>query len=115
MAYPQTYMGMKVVDTPFSIANGQVLMLPSTDRGAIPAENDKIKIEVAGFSVHDDAEKKESSLIWIFGFTSKIDQKIEKVKIEEIATGSAVAPMVQDDAPRLKGQTWSTHTPTEWP
>lgn len=110
-AFSQTYMGQKVVNMPFPIAGGKILMLPVTDGGPIPAQNDKIKIQVAGFHVGPRKDnKKIPELTWVFGFTSKNDQKIKKVSIEEIASDDPTIQPIHDDTPQLKDNDWSAST-----
>jgi hypothetical protein len=104
----QQYMGHTVTYMSFPIAGGKAVSLPVTDAGPIPAENDKIKIEVAGFNVGPlKSESKIPALIWIFGFTSKMNQKIEKVKIDEVFSRDSATTVLVDEAPKLKDATWS--------
>src|SRR5262245_3491918 len=80
----RTYMGQKVVDAPFIVAGGtKTLRLPVTDGGPIPAEDERIKIQVAGFLI----SRKEPSptITWRFAFTSKHPQVIEQVVVEELS------------------------------
>jgi hypothetical protein len=105
----------QVVEMPFPIAGGQILRLPVTDGGPVPAENDKIKIEVAGFIIGPSAaDPTVPSLIWMFNFATKTDQKIEQVVIEEVAASDSAKLMLVDDRPNLKQGSWAGRsTPTK--
>jgi len=109
--FAQEYMGHKVINMPFPLAGGEIVSLPVTDAGTIPAENEKIKIEVAGYNVGPiPGQEKVPGLFWIFGFTSKLNQKIESVIVQEVFSTDKAISVVDDEAPSMKGVTWSTHT-----
>lgn len=104
-------MGYKVTSMSFPLADGVTVLLPVTDAGPIPAENEKIKIEVAGYNVGPiPGQEKVPGLFWIFGFTSKLNQTIESVEVEEVFANDKAILVVDDQTPSLKGVTWSTHT-----
>lgn len=110
-ASQRSYHGQKVTDMPFPVAGGTTLMLPVTDGGPIPAQNDDIKIQVAGFVLHRAADHRSApELSWTFAFTSRTGHRIEQVLVEEVGQGSTPRLMLADGAPRLEGGNWSGST-----
>ena len=108
---PRTHMGQRVIDAPFPIAGGQTLMLPVTAGGTVPAENDKVKIQVAGFVTGPSKSIPQGrTLTWIFSFTLKTSQPVEQVTVEEVAPGDPAVLMVRDEAPKLDRNDWSGRT-----
>jgi len=106
-ANSREYMGYKVVNVPFPIAGGETVRLPVTEVGAIPAENRKALIEVAGFSVGPSNEDpKQAVLRWHFGFTSKRLKDLESVEVAEVSPSDVVVPLVLDLNPRLSEDYW---------
>ena len=104
---PRTHMGERVIDAPYPIAGGQTLMLPVTAGGTVPAENDKAKIQVAGFITGPSKSNPQGrTLTWTFGFTSKTSQPIEQVIVEEVAPSDPAVLMVRDEAPKLERNYW---------
>ncbi len=107
-ASPRSHMGRPIVDTPYKIAGGQTLMLPVTAGGTVPAENDRVKIQVAGFITGPSKSNPQGRMLtWTFGFTSKTSLPIEQVIVEEVAPSDPAVMIVRDDAPKLEGNNWS--------
>src|SRR5688572_23781460 len=77
------FMGMEVVDMPFAVAGGEVLMLPATDGGPIPAEDDRFRVEVAGFNLTRTGTG--PALAWGFTITAKQPVELESVEVVELA------------------------------
>ena len=111
----RTYMGYRVDDTPIVIADGSTIVVPMTDGGPIPAESDAFKIEVAGITVGlSKTSPDQRQLVWVFGLTSKLDQPLAQVKIEQVAPGQSIKLLVDDGVPVIKGKSWSgSSDPTE--
>lgn len=104
-----SYAGYQVVEAPFPIVGGEIVTVGLTERGAVPVENDKIKIEAAGFTVQaSKSTPGGATLTWIFALTSKTAQKVEQVSVEEVFTGETAVMYLQDKSPRLsKEGMWS--------
>jgi len=69
----RTYMGHKVIESPFELSGGEVVKLPITDDGPIPAETDSYKVEVAGFSVgKSETQSHTAELTWGFALRWRI-------------------------------------------
>jgi hypothetical protein len=99
--------GQKIANMPFPIAGGQTVLLPVSDGGPIPAENDEVKIEVAGFVIGPSpTDPKVPLLTWKFAFTPKKGQTIEQVVVEEVAAADAAQLLVSDEIPRLDEGFW---------
>jgi len=95
-------------EMPFPIAGGKILRLPVADGGPLPAENDQIKIQVAGFITGPSTSNPAiPALTWTFGFKTKTDQKIEQVMVEEVGAGDAAKLMLVDDNPSLEQGAWT--------
>jgi len=104
----KTYMGYKVFDVSYPVANNQILSFPTTDAGPIPAENDNYKIEVTGFSVGPSKEDpKKALLTWHFTVKSKKINKIETIQIDEIAPTYVEKMVLIDTDPTIKNGLWS--------
>ena len=93
----------------FPIAGGQTITLPFTDAGAIPAENDRVKILTAGFGIGPSKQnKKQAELFWGFDFEAKSSlEKLETVAVEEVSPSKTAVSFIQDTAPVLKNGVWS--------
>ena len=104
----KTYMGYKVIDESFKISGGEVITLPITNAGPIPAENDYYKIEVAGFSAGPSKEhQNQTCLNWNFAFSAKKTVLLQQVKIELVAPGNESKVIIQDRTPIIKRYVWS--------
>src|SRR6185312_9339704 len=75
----------------------------------ISAENEKAKILVAGFVVRPSKEgAKNAVLAWAFDFAAKPSlQKLESVRVEEVAPSTSPVILVEDNSPVLKNGVWS--------
>jgi hypothetical protein len=108
--FAETYNGLKVFNMSFQIAGGETLKLPATDGGPLPAQNDNIKIDAAGFIVSPSKANPELlAVTWVFAFISKKDQKIERVTVEEVVPSKTAILVFEDEAPKLEGKRWSGH------
>lgn len=104
----RTYMGYKVFDVSYPVANNQILSFPVTDAGPIPAENDNYKIEVTGFSVGPSTEDpKKALLTWNFRLRTKKASKIETIQIDEIAPTYVEKMVLKEVNPKIKNGLWS--------
>ncbi len=100
---PRTYMGYAVREMQFPIAGGEVVSLPVTDAGPIPAENRAFKIEVAGFSITPALfEPKRATLTWQFSLTAKSGKALDRVVVEEVFPSDTAQVLVDDRTPALK-------------
>ena len=106
-----TYMGYEVDQESFKIAGGDKVKLPVTKAGPIPAENERIKIEVAAFDIA--MRSKPQILTWRFGLLSKVAQKIEKITVEQVYEVDQPRLMLEVSDPELKGNTWYGITKAE--
>lgn len=112
VALGREFMGQKVIETPFVLAGGTTVTLPMTDAGAVPADDGKVKIEVAGLIIEPSAENpKRASLIWTFGLTSKSIKNIESISVAEVAPTETEIVLVNDQAPTLTKKYWIGSSP----
>lgn len=88
----------------FVISGGEVVSLPVAKGGALPSENEDIKIEVAGFLM--DGAKKE--LTYTFGFSLKSEASITSVRIEDVSDTTSEL-MVNDVKPK-SGKYWKGYS-----
>jgi hypothetical protein len=102
----RTYMGYPVTDMPFKLAGGQIVNLPVTDDGPLPAENYLVKIEVAGFSLMPADSAATSTLTWTFAFKSKRGMKLEAVTVEQVYPDTVGVELVKDTTPSMTDRTW---------
>jgi hypothetical protein len=111
VALGREFMGHKVIETPFAIAGGTTVVLPMTDAGAVPAEDGKVKIEVAGPIINISKENsKLAVLTWTFGLTAKI-KDIESISVAEVAPTETEIVLVNDQMPKLAKKYWIGSTP----
>lgn len=102
------YMGYKVFDVSYPVANNQILSFPITEAGVVPAENDNYKIEVTGFSVGPSQEDpKKALLTWQFTLRTKKANKIETIQIDEIAPTHVEKMVLKEVNPKIKNGLWS--------
>jgi len=95
-------------DMPFPIAGGQILRLPVADGGSVPVENDRSKMQGAGFFTGPSTSNPAiPALTWTFGFKTKTDQKIEQVMVEEVGASDTAKLMLVDGSPNLKQGAWA--------
>lgn len=115
VALGREFMGRKVIETPFVLAGGTTVMLPMTEAGAIPADDGKVKIQVAGFVIKPSTENpKRATLVWTFGLTSKSLKNIESISVAEVAPADTEIVLVNDLAPKLTKKYWmGSSTPVE--
>ena len=100
----ETYMGYKVVSMPFNIAGGDVIYLPVTDAGVIPAEDKGFKMQFAGFTVAESkTHKNEAELVWGFAFSSTNNEKIRSIIVEEIAPTPVIKQLIKEENPNVVG------------
>ncbi|MBB1271186.1 hypothetical protein [Shewanella sp. SR44-3] len=103
----ETYMGHDVVSMPFNIAGGNIIHLPVTDAGVIPAESNGFKMQVAGFMVGESKiNKNEAELIWNFAFSSANNEKIRNIVIEELAPTKVIKVLAKVENPQLTDGRW---------
>ena len=74
-----------VQEMPFKIAGGKTINVKISDQGAVSAENEKIKITATAVLVGPSRESKAMpALIWSFGLTSKTNDEISKITVENV-------------------------------
>lgn len=96
-------MGYEVREMQFPIAGGEVVSLPVTYAGPIPAENRAFKIEVAGFNIQPALfEPKRATLVWQFSLTAKSLKALDRVVVEEVFPSDVAKVLVDDKAPSLQ-------------
>ena len=96
-------------DESFVIAGGQTILLPVNEAGPISAENERVKILMAGFAVGPlKTNPKQAVLGWAFDFEIKAPVKrLEAVKVEEVSPSTSPVTLIEDNAPALKNGVWS--------
>jgi hypothetical protein len=92
------------------VAEGKTISAVVDDQGPFPAEDARVKIEVAGILVMLEKERKEPQLVWNFSFRSKVNQSISGVKVDDV-TKDPVASLVTDGHPVLKESVWRGTAP----
>ena len=110
-ALGREFRGHQVIDTPFEIAGGKTVVLPITDAGAIPAEDRKARIEVAGFVIaRSKDDPRLAMIVWSFGLTNKPLKNVESIEVAEVAPAKAVVTLVHDTAPTFEKKYWKAGT-----
>ena len=75
----------------YQIAGGKTIRLPVYAGGARSSETARIKIDVTGFMIDGD----KAELTYVFGFTSKTNQALRAVTVEDV-TGATAVTLVDD-------------------
>ena len=88
------------------IAEGRTISATFDDRGPFPAEDARVKVEVAGILVRFREDRKEPQLVWNFSFRAKVSQLLSGVKVDDV-TEDPVVGLVNDSHPTLKENLWS--------
>jgi hypothetical protein len=88
------------------IAGGKTISATVDDRGPFPAEDARVKIEVAGILIRFREDRKEPQLVWNFSFRAKVSQPVSWVKVDDV-TEDPVVGLVSDSQPALKENVWS--------
>jgi hypothetical protein len=97
----------KVLKLPFKIAGVGWVDLPVSTAGALPAEDRKTRIEVAGLVVGPDKEDpRKATLAWTFGFTNKSMKVVESVRVEEVSPATVAILKIDDPTPALRDRYW---------
>src|SRR5262249_6579694 len=96
---------VRVID--FKIAGGKTVAVSVTDSGPVPAENDRVKIEVAGMLILPSFQgRKGPFFLWNFAFRSKDGRPVSGVLIEDV-TVDPIIELVADQKAHLQDGTWS--------
>jgi len=96
-----------IKEIPFKIAGGKTISVKVSDRGALAAENDKIKITAASVLIGPSRQNsKAPALIWSFGFKSKTNDAIAKITVENVFPSDPAVLLIKDDHPKLKNGSW---------
>ena len=105
----------KTFKLPFKIAGVGWMDLRVSTAGALPAEDRKVRIEVAGILVSPSKEEpKRANLLWTFGFTNKGMKAVESVRVEEVSPTEVAITRVDDASPEFKDGYWiGNSVPTE--
>ena len=75
----------------YQVAGGRTVQLPVSAAGARSSETVNIKIDVTGFMIDGD----KAELTYEFGFTSKTNQALRAVTVEDV-TGATAVTLVDD-------------------
>jgi len=106
-----TYMGYQVFYKNYQIANDEIISLPITKAGPIPAEDKSYKIEVAG--IMTGPSKKEigkSSLVFGFSFSIKKSNQLSRVLVEQVYPAKQSIVLIEDNNPKNENKSWSNRT-----
>ena len=88
------------------IAEGRRISVAVMDGGPVPAENERLKIEIAGMVVSAAQDSQPGpALIWNFSFRVKDGASLGAVAVDDV-TADPIAVMVNDNAPVLQNGTW---------
>jgi hypothetical protein len=81
----------------FTISGGQVVELPVSDRGALPATAEGVKVEIAGpiFGPSKDSPDK-AALIWAFTLSVPKDATYSSLTVEDVSAPEAKLVASQD-------------------
>lgn len=102
-----SYMGQPIIEKPFTVDGGKTIILPVTRSGAVPAENEKYKIENAGLIASvSKGSAHNSELTWAFSLLAKESDAFHSVVVEKITDNGGLDLMVKDDTPVLKHKNW---------
>lgn len=102
------HQGQVVQQVQFKIDGGKAISLPMVRGGALPAENEDYKIEVAGYLASlKPGDASQSEIRQSFSFLAKKNPVLESVRIEQVdPVDGRLQLVLQDDAPVLKSQSW---------
>lgn len=104
---PRTHMGFEVIDMPFTIAGGETILLPVTDAGPVPAEDENYKIEFAGFFVGPSkSEESRAELVWGFGVSNKSNIGVASIIVEEVSPSDTAKTVLTVEAPEFTSGVW---------
>lgn len=103
-----THQGQLVQQVQFKVDGGKTISLPIVRGGALPAENEDYKIEVAGYIASlKPGDASQSEIRQSFSFFAKKSPVLESVRIEQVdPVDGRLQLVLQDDAPVLKSQSW---------
>jgi hypothetical protein len=88
------------------IAGGQKILAKISAGGPMPAEDARIKIEVAGMIVGPHPrESNDPHLFWSFAFRNKTGQNVVSVTVADV-THDPITTLVSDDQPKLQNTSW---------
>lgn len=94
-------------DIPIKIAGGKTISVKVTPRGAVPAENEKVRITVAAVLIQaPQAIGDTGSLIWSFGLQTKTPDEITRITVENVFPSDPAVQLHTDENPRLKDGDW---------
>ena len=100
-----TTFGQQTKTLQLRIAGGKTISATVDDRGPFPAEDARVKIEVAGILVRFREDRKEPQLVWNFSFRAKVREPVTAVKVDDV-TEDPVGGLVSDSQPTLKEDVW---------
>lgn len=96
-----------VHEVPFKIAGGKTITVKITDQGALPAEDEKIRITAAAVIVGPSKEDKTApALIWSFGLNAKTNDEISKITVESVFPSDSAVLLHTDSQPKLRNGDW---------
>ena len=101
----QTTVAQPTKTVQLRIAGGKTISATVADGGPLPAEDARLKIEVAGILVRFREDRKEPQLVWNFSFRAKVGQPVSAVNVDDV-TEDPVSSLVSDSRPTLQDSVW---------
>jgi len=103
----ETYLGLEVIQMPFTINNDQTLYLPVTDAGTVPATQNGYAMTYAGFNITPSKSvENQAEMTWGFAFKSTKSGEIESIKIEELPSTAPKQTLIELSNPKIKDGYW---------
>ncbi len=107
----QKYLGLEIYNKKFVLSDGKTLLLPVTSVGAIPIEDEKYAIEVAGVITGSlEKNKSESILIYTFVINSKNYNELQSIQIEQVYPNKKSKLLILDNSPVDRFSFWNLST-----
>ena len=105
-ALPDAASAQPTETTEIGIAGGQKIEARISRGGPVPAEDLRIKIEVAGMLVGPSStNSREPELVWNFSFRNKTDHNVLAVIVDDV-TFDPMKTLVSDLEPVLRNDVW---------
>lgn len=96
-----------IQEMPFKIAGGKTINVKISDQGAVAAENEKARITATAVLIGPSRESNViPALVWSFGLTSKTNDEISKITVENVFPNDPAVLLVTDNQPKLKNSAW---------
>lgn len=105
-ALPLSALAQPTETIEIGIAGGQKIVANISARGPVPAEDLRIKIEVAGMFVGPSPKNsREPELVWNFSFRNKTNHNVLAVIVEDV-TFDPIKTLVSDLEPVVRNDDW---------